>query len=71
MKSDKKKRKSGKVIRDFTVEVCVSDPLLDSNPSNPYTKLSSEERLRDFIEMFSLLWAESCRDASKEVVSRQ
>ncbi|MCK5607982.1 hypothetical protein KAR91_39240 [Candidatus Pacearchaeota archaeon] len=65
-KGKQKRKHSGKVIRTFTVEVVVSDPALDVNPINPYTKLSEEERLKDFIEMFSLLWAESCRDASRK-----
>lgn len=61
-----KKNRSGKVIRFFTVEVVgpASDPVLDSNPSNPYIRLSDEERLKELIEMFGLLWAESCREAS-------
>ncbi len=58
-----KVKRSGKVIRHFTVEIS-SDSSLDNNPSNPYTQLSEEERLKDFVETFSLLWAESCREAS-------
>jgi hypothetical protein len=67
-KIKQKRNCSGKVIRFFTVEIVASgsDPALDSNPSNPYTQLSEEERLRDFIEMFGLLWAESCREASQK-----
>jgi hypothetical protein len=67
-KMKRKRNHSGKVIRFFTVEIVVSgsDPSLDSNPTNPYVQLSEEERLKDFIEMFSLLWAESCREASRK-----
>jgi len=62
-----KKRRAGKVIRLFTVEITASgaDPVLDSNPTNPYTQLSEEERIKDLIETFSILWAESCREASQ------
>jgi len=64
---DKKQRK-GKVIRTFSVEIVSSgsDPVLDANPSNPYTMLSDEARLKDFVEIFGLLWAESCREASQK-----
>jgi len=56
----------GKVIRSFTVEILPfgSDVNLDFNPSNPYSQLSEEERLKDLIETFSTLWAESCREFS-------
>ncbi len=69
-----KQKKLGKVIRFFTVEIVPSgsDPSLDNNPSNPYSNLSEEERLRDLIETFSLLWAESCREASqKDSIAKQ
>lgn len=69
-----KQKKNGKVIRFFTVEIVPSgsDPALDNNSSNPYTQLSEEERLRDLIETFSLLWAESCREAAqKDGTARQ
>ncbi len=65
---NKKKRKvSGKVIRLFTVEIAdaSSAPELYANLSNPYTQLSDEERLKEFNEIFGLLWAESCREASQ------
>ena len=68
------KKKNGKVIRFFTVEVVLSgtDSTLDNNSGNPYTHLSEEERLRDLIETFSLLWAESCREASqKDSIARE
>lgn len=56
------KKKQGKVIKHFTIEF---DSKLESNPANPFSQLSDEERLKDFIETFSLLWAESCREKSK------
>lgn len=63
----KKQKRKGKVIRYFTVEVIASDDsAMDINSSNPYANLSAEERLKDLIEMFGLLWAESCREASQE-----
>ena len=66
--SDKRTNRKGKVIRLFTIELVPagSDPALDVNPANPYTELSEEARLRDFIETFGVLWAESCREASKK-----
>lgn len=61
-----KQKRNGKVIRYFTVEVVGNDdPDLSSNPSNPYTLMSPEERLNELIEVFGLLWAESCRDKSQ------
>jgi len=68
----KKKNKikhSGKVIRLFIVEItdASSAPELYANPSNPYTQLSDEERLKEFSEIFGLLWAESCQEASRDI----
>lgn len=60
----KKRKKSGKVIRLFTVEVS-ADPALASNPTNPYTQLSEKERMKDLVEIFGLLWGESCKEASE------
>ena len=57
----KRNKKQGKVIRHFTIEF---DSSLESNPTNPFSMLSDEERLKDFIETFGLLWAESCREAT-------
>lgn len=64
-----KKKGSGKVIRLFTVEItdATSMPELYANPSNPYTQLSDEERLKEFNEIFGLLWAESCREFGKDI----
>jgi len=70
-KSDKIKQKkhAGKVIRSFKVEICdaSSAPEMYANPSNPYTQLSEEERVKDFNEIFGLLWAESCRENSRDI----
>jgi len=65
----KQKERAGKVIRFFTVEIsdASSAPELYVNPNNPYAQLSDEERLREFIEIFGLLWAESCRETSKDI----
>ncbi len=65
MKKQKIKR-SGKVIRHFTVELC-SDASLEVNSSNPYTLLNEEERLKDFEETFSVLLAETYRDANRNL----
>lgn len=64
-----KKKRAGKVIRLFIVEIAdaTSAPELYANPNNPYTQLSDEERAREFNEIFGLLWAESCREASKDI----
>lgn len=68
-KMKQKKKHSGKVIRLFTVEIAdaSSAPELYANPGNPYTQLLDEERLKEFNEIFGLLWAESCREASKDI----
>jgi hypothetical protein len=68
-KRKKKIKHLGKVIRLFTVEIAdaTSMPELYANPSNPYTQLSDEERLKEFNEIFGLLWAESCRKAIKDI----
>jgi hypothetical protein len=69
VENEKKRKVSGKVIRLFTVEIAEasSAPKLYANASNPYTRLSDEERLRDFSEIFGLLWAESCLEANKDI----
>jgi len=65
----KQKERAGKVIRFFTVEIsdASSAPEQFVNPNNPYAQLSDEERLREFVEIFGLLWAESCRETSKDI----
>ena len=64
-----KQRRTGKVIRSFRVEICdaSSAPELYANPNNLYAQLSDEERIKDFNEIFGLLWAESCQEASKDI----
>lgn len=62
-----KQKRKGKVIKCFTVEVVASnDSAMDINSSNPYTRLSDEERLKDLIDVFGLLWAETCREVSQK-----
>ncbi len=65
----KQKERSGKVIRFFTVEISDASSASEQfvNPNNPYAQLSDEERLREFVEIFGLLWAESCRETSKDI----
>jgi len=65
----KQKERAGKVIRFFTAEIsdASSAPELYVNLNNPYAQLSDEERLREFVEIFGLLWAESCRETSKDI----
>jgi hypothetical protein len=65
----KQKKRGGKVIRFFKVEISdvSSAPELYANPNNPYAQLSEEERIKDFNEIFGLLWAESCRETSRDV----
>ena len=65
----KQKERAGKVIRFFTVEISdvSSAPEQYVNLNNPYAQLSDEERLREFVEIFGLFWAESCRETSKDV----
>ena len=60
-----KKKRAGKVIRLFTVEIAdaSSAPELYTNSSNPYTELSDEERAKEFDTVFGLLLAESYREA--------
>lgn len=61
------KKRKGKVIRYFTVEVVSADtdPTLFANFANMYAGLSEKERMRDLVEIFGLLWAESCREFSQ------
>jgi hypothetical protein len=65
----KQKKRAKKVIRFFKVEVSdvSSAPELYANPNNPYAQLSEEERIKDFNEIFGLLWAESCRETSRDI----
>lgn len=69
-----KKKRKGKVIRHFIVEAISadSDPELFANSANVYAGLSEEERLKDLVEIFGLLWAETCREASqREEIDRR
>jgi len=54
----------GKVIKHFTIEIVDVDscPELKYNPSNPYSLMSDEERIRDLVDIFGILWAETCRE---------
>jgi len=65
----KQKKRDRKVIRFFKVEISDvnSAPELFANPTNPYAQLSDEERMKDFNEIFGLLWAESCREAIRDI----
>ena len=65
----KQKKRVGKVARFFKVEICdvASAPELYVNSNNPYAQLSDEERVREFVEIFGLLWAESCRETSRDI----
>ncbi len=65
----KQKKCARKVIRFFKVEISDinSAPELFANPTNPYAQLSDEERIKDFNEIFGLLWAESCRETSRDI----
>lgn len=65
----KRKAPPMKVVRSFKIEICdvSSTPELYVNPSNPYTQLSDEDRIKDFNEIFGLLWAESCRETGKDI----
>ena|SRR5580692_4388178 len=61
------KRKRNKVIHSFTVEIvdCESCPEMSINLSNPYINLSDEERIKDLVDIFGILWAETCRERVK------
>lgn len=63
-----RKNPKGKVIKYFTVEAvdAESDPDFKNNDSNPYAQLSEEERIKDFIEMFAILWVETCREKARD-----
>ncbi|MBF0571152.1 MAG: hypothetical protein HQL12_04705 [Candidatus Omnitrophica bacterium] len=54
---------SKKVIHSFKVEIvdCETCPELLENPSNPYINLPEEERIKDLVDIFGILWAETCR----------
>ena len=58
-----RKNPKGKVIKHFTIEIvdCESCPEMLINSSNPYINLSDEERIKDLVDIFGILWAETCR----------
>ena len=58
------KERKNKVIHSFTVELvdCESCPEMSTNSSNPYIDLSEEERMKDLVDIFGILWAETCRE---------
>ena len=62
----RKLKRSGKVIRLFTVEIIDASTMPEryANPSNDYAQWPEEDRLKEFNEFFGLLLAESCRDAA-------
>ena len=59
-----KKERKNKVIHSFTVEIvdCESCPEKLINSSNPYINLSDEERINDLVDIFGILWAETCME---------
>jgi hypothetical protein len=56
--------KKGKVVQYFTVEVRVDDPGMAHNTANPFAEMAEEERMKDIVDIFGILWAEGCRDKS-------
>ena len=62
------KERKNKVIHSFIVEIvdCESCPEMSINSSNPYVNLSEEERMRDLVDIFGILWAETCRKKSRQ-----
>lgn len=72
MKIGVQKKRAGKVIKHFLVEIVDAsfDPVLYANPNNPCTQLSDDDRLKEFIELFSVLWAESCREATGKIPAK-
>ncbi len=57
-----------KVIHSFKVEIidCESCPEMSVNTSNPYINLSEEERIKDLVDTFGILWAETCQKNSRQ-----
>ena len=37
-------------------------PDLKDNPENPFTEISEDERMADFVEILGLIWAETCKE---------
>jgi len=59
----------GKVIKHFTIEIVDTDscPEFKHNPSNPYSLMSDEERIRNLVDIFGILWAETCREIQYKI----
>jgi hypothetical protein len=59
----------GKVIKHFTIEVVDADscPELKYNPSNPYSFMSDEERIRDLVDIWGTLLGETYRERCKRI----
>jgi len=57
------KRRIRKII-NFEIRIVPLDayPDLVENPSNPYVKMSDEERENNFIEFLARIWAETLRE---------
>ena len=53
-------------MKSFQFEVRVvpleTYPDLVTNPANPYTQMTEEDRLEELIEIMGLVWAETCLD---------
>ena len=62
------KERKNKVIHSFIVEIvdCESCPEKLINSSNPYINLSDEERIKDLVDIFGILWAETCQRKSRQ-----
>ena len=56
----------GKVIKHFTIEIIDVDscPELKHNPSNPYSLMSDEERIRDLVDIWATLLSEMYREVN-------
>jgi|GEM_PF-1410439 len=60
-----KKRKSGPYRFEVRLVPPEAYPDLKENPFNPYTQLSDEERLEEFIEIMGIVWAETCLEKAR------
>jgi hypothetical protein len=70
---NQKNRRSGRVIRLFTVEIvdASSAPEAFANLNNSYAQLSDEERMKDINETFGLLFAEACRESGENIFEQK
>jgi hypothetical protein len=64
-----KQNPKGKVIKYFTFEIVEADtcPELKYNPSNPYSFMSDEERIRDLVDIWGTLLSETYRERYKGI----